>query len=145
MEDSQHSLSRGEHYLVAAGFIYSQGLALVARRALSKSIAPGRLHLPGGHVEAREHPAAALRREIDEEFGVQVQVTDPLHTFENDEHGRHTSVAYRRAITAFPKKRKTGAVCGGQRQVTACLCLNMATSSFTLCSLRLISRRKVPE
>lgn len=79
-----------DHKFVAAGFIYSDGLALIARRALSKSIAPGQLHLPGGHVEAGEHPAAALRREIAEEFGVQVQVMDPLHVFEYDENGDHT-------------------------------------------------------
>ena len=90
MDDSQHSFSRGEHYLVAAGFIHSQGLALVARRALSKSIAPGQLHLPGGHAEGREQPAAALRREIAEEFGVQVQVGDPLHVFAYDVSGHYT-------------------------------------------------------
>lgn len=84
---------------VAAGFIYSDGLALIARRAISKSIAPGQLHLPGGHVEAGEHPAAALCREIEEEFGVLVQVMDPVHVFEYDEIGHHTTgIVYAAAL-----------------------------------------------
>ena len=103
MEDSRHSFSPGEHYLVAAGFIHSQGLVLVARRALSKSIAPGQLHLPGGHVETGEYPAAALRREIAEEFGVQVQVMQPIDIFEYDENGHHTKGIFYAAALIGPR------------------------------------------
>lgn len=81
---------RFDHNVVVAGFIYSEGLALVARRALSKSTAPGQLHLPGGHVEVGEYTVDALRREIEEEFGVQVQAGEPLHVFEYVENQHHT-------------------------------------------------------
>ncbi|MBU1689153.1 MAG: NUDIX domain-containing protein [Gammaproteobacteria bacterium] len=75
---------------MVAGFIYSEGRALVSLRALSKSTAPGQLHLPGGHVEVGEYPVAALYREIEEEFGVQVQAGEPLHVFEYVENQHRT-------------------------------------------------------
>lgn len=92
-------MENADQRFVAAGFIYSDGLALIARRAMSKSIAPGQLHLPGGHVEPGEHPAAALCREIEEEFGVLVQVMDSLHIFEYEEIGHHTrGIVYAAAL-----------------------------------------------
>ncbi len=97
-------MENGNQRLVAAGFIYSEGFALIARHAMSKSIAPGQLHLPGGHVEAGEHPAAALCcREIEKEFGVLVQAMDPLHTFEYEEIGYHTrGIVYAAALIGPP-------------------------------------------
>lgn len=75
---------------VAAGFICCDGQVLLARRALTKLIAPGQLHLPGGHVESGERPETALQREIMEEFGVQVEVGELLHVFEYARHGEIT-------------------------------------------------------
>jgi len=77
-------------HTVAAGFICCEGSLLLARRALTKVVAPGQLHLPGGHVEPGEDPSSALRREIFEEFGVNVQVEELLHVFEYKRAGRRT-------------------------------------------------------
>lgn len=67
---------------VVAGFLERDGRALLARRALTKTIAPGLLHLPGGHVEAGESLEAALTREFREEFRLEIQVGKLVHTFE---------------------------------------------------------------
>jgi len=75
---------------VAAGFIFSDGHVLFARRAMSKRTAPGMLHLPGGHIEAGELPLEALRREIQEEFGVPIEVRQPLDFFAYGEDEWHT-------------------------------------------------------
>jgi mutator protein MutT len=95
----------GEH-AVAAGFIWNDGTVLLARRALTKVIAPGLWHLPGGHLEPGEDPSSALRREILEEFGVDVQVDELLHVFEYTNGERKTvgfafAASFRGARTDF--------------------------------------------
>ena len=57
---------------VVAAVIERDGLILVAQR-LAGSHA-GKWEFPGGKVEPGESPEAALRREIDEEFGVEITV-----------------------------------------------------------------------
>jgi 8-oxo-dGTP diphosphatase len=67
--------------VVVAAFLYDQGEVLLARRPATKAIAPGKYHLPGGHVEFGEHPAEALARELREELGVTTQVGEPVWIF----------------------------------------------------------------
>jgi mutator protein MutT len=74
-------VTRAQRVVVAA-FLHDQGEVLLARRALGKSIAPGKYHLPGGHVEFGEHPAAALARELREELAIEVVVGEPLWVFD---------------------------------------------------------------
>ncbi len=67
--------------VVVAAFLHDGGELLLARRSATKTIAPGKYHLPGGHVEFGEAPAVALARELTEELSVPVQVADPVFTF----------------------------------------------------------------
>lgn len=67
--------------VVVAAFLHHQGEVLLARRPATKRIAPGKYHLPGGHVEHGEHPAVALARELHEELDIRVQVGEPLWVF----------------------------------------------------------------
>ena len=67
--------------IVAAGFIWDEGKVLLAKRATTKTVAPGQYHLPGGHVEFGETVEAALVREIAEEFGVGIKVLEPFYAF----------------------------------------------------------------
>lgn len=58
--------------LVVAAVIQRNGLVLVAQRGAG--LYAGKWEFPGGKVEVGESPEAALRREIDEEFGVEIAV-----------------------------------------------------------------------
>lgn len=72
---TDRSLGRvtGERTEVVGAAIVRDGRVLAARRTAPPEAA-GRWELPGGKVEPGEEPAAALRRELDEELGVQADV-----------------------------------------------------------------------
>ena len=76
--------------VVAAAFLHDGDEVLLARRAAGKAIAPGQCHLPGGHVEFGEHPAAALVRELREELGIVAAVREPLWVFHYAWETSHT-------------------------------------------------------
>jgi 8-oxo-dGTP diphosphatase len=76
--------------VVVAAFVHDGAEVLLAKRASGKAIAPGRYHLPGGHVEHGEHPAAALARELREELGIEAVVREPLWVFHNVWGPSHT-------------------------------------------------------
>jgi 8-oxo-dGTP diphosphatase len=59
------------------------GRFLACRRAPGQSQA-GFWELPGGKIEEDESPEAALRRELDEELGIDVEVGAQLATVEHD-------------------------------------------------------------
>jgi mutator protein MutT len=67
--------------IVVAGFICADGKVLLTKRAATKALAPGKYHLPGGHVEHGEEVQQALAREILEELGVTIAVGDPYFVF----------------------------------------------------------------
>jgi mutator protein MutT len=71
----------GDRKIVVAAFLHDQNEVLLARRASGKIIAPGKYHLPGGHVEFAEHPVSALMRELREELKIEVMVCEPLWIF----------------------------------------------------------------
>ena len=58
---------------VTCAIIEKEGKILIARRALDQQLA-GKWEFPGGKVEDGESPEECLKRELEEEFGIQVEV-----------------------------------------------------------------------
>ncbi len=70
--------------VVAVGVLTdSDGRVLVSRRAPG-SHQGGLWEFPGGKVEAHESMVDALRRELKEELGVQIEASEPLMALEHD-------------------------------------------------------------
>lgn len=76
--------------IVVAGFIVRDGKVLLAKRPASKKLAPDKYHLPGGHVEFGEDLKSALKRELREELGIEVQVEEPYFSFSYTSDIAHT-------------------------------------------------------
>jgi 8-oxo-dGTP diphosphatase len=68
---------------VACALIERDGRVLVARRPPGKALAL-KWEFPGGKIEARETGAAALRREIREELGVEIETGRALPAITHD-------------------------------------------------------------
>ena len=68
---------------VAAAAIVRNGRYLITQR-MAKAVFPGLWEFPGGKVEARESVGDALRRELEEELGVQIEDSEPLMAVEHD-------------------------------------------------------------
>jgi ADP-ribose pyrophosphatase YjhB (NUDIX family) len=67
--------------LVAVGaIVVRDGALLMVRRA--REPARGLWTVPGGHLEAGEHLSEAVRREVAEETGLEVEVRDLMGIFE---------------------------------------------------------------
>ncbi len=61
--------------VVGAAIIDARGRILAARRGPSMSLA-GKWEFPGGKMEVGETPQESLRRELDEELGIDVAVAE---------------------------------------------------------------------
>jgi|GEM_PF-2303692 len=72
---------RQEQRIVVSGVLESPKGVLLAQRPMTKKIAPGIYHLPGGHVEFGEDPEASLIRELQEEFSLDVRIDDVVRIF----------------------------------------------------------------
>ncbi len=59
--------------IVAAAVVIENGKVLLSRRKKGTHLA-GKWEFPGGKAEPGEDPRAALRRELDEELGIQARV-----------------------------------------------------------------------
>jgi 8-oxo-dGTP diphosphatase len=69
---------------VVCGVVRAEdGRVFACRRAPGQSQA-GLWELPGGKIEDGESPEAALRRELDEELGIDVEVGPPLASVDHD-------------------------------------------------------------
>ena len=62
---------------VAAGIIVHDGMLLIAKRRPT-AVLPHAWVLPGGRQEANETPEACLKRELKEEFAIEVTVRESV-------------------------------------------------------------------
>lgn len=78
-------LAQGQQVFTACAFIHHNfdGIdkVFLPKRATTKKFLPGVFELPGGHIEFGEDMIEGLKREINEEFGVDVSVGDPFACF----------------------------------------------------------------
>jgi len=74
-------------HVAVAVIINSDDQVLIAKRSADQHQG-NKWEFPGGKVEAEETAQEALRREIEEELGVQIQsaehITDIIHTYPSD-------------------------------------------------------------
>jgi 8-oxo-dGTP diphosphatase len=88
--------AQGQQVITACAFIHHNfgGVEKVflPKRAETKKFLPGVNELPGGHIDFGENPVDGLKREIDEEFGIQIDVGDPFYVFTyiNEIKGSHS-------------------------------------------------------
>ncbi len=88
--------AQGQQVITACAFIHHNfdGVEKVffPKRADTKKFLPGVYELPGGHIDYGEDIILGLKREIMEEFGMQVTVGDPFATFTylNEVKGSHS-------------------------------------------------------
>ncbi len=77
--------AHGEQVITACAFIHHNfdGVEKVflPKRAATKKFLPGVYELPGGHIEYGEDTVSGLKREIKEEFGMNINAGDPFATF----------------------------------------------------------------
>jgi 8-oxo-dGTP diphosphatase len=75
-----------------SGVLLRDGSVLVEKRRADDDADPGLVLLPGGHVELGESLSQALKREIREELGIQVETITPIriryYTASNGERQR---------------------------------------------------------
>lgn len=71
---------------VVCGIIWKEGKVFIARRKAGKSLA-GFWEFPGGKLEEGEAPELALVRELEEELGMQVNISEffgsKIHHYES--------------------------------------------------------------
>lgn len=79
------TLAEGQQVITVCAFIHQNinGVEKVflPKRADTKRFLPGVYELPGGHIDFGEEPVVGLKREINEEFGMGLEVGDPFYVF----------------------------------------------------------------
>ena len=68
---------------VVAGLIVQDGKLLVCQRTRHQTM-PLQWEFPGGKIEEGEQPRDALRRELDEELGIQATIGDELARIQHE-------------------------------------------------------------
>lgn len=69
---------------VVAGLLHRDDRVLLCHRRATRRWYPNVWDLPGGHVRGGEEPVRALHRELDEELGISIVVTNRRHDLELD-------------------------------------------------------------
>ena len=70
-----HKIGEDGFYDCVGFLLVRDGRMLLERRAMDKDLDPGKITIPGGHVDAGETEPQALERELMEELGV--RAADP--------------------------------------------------------------------
>jgi 8-oxo-dGTP diphosphatase len=95
--------------VVAAVLYDEQGRVLVTQRPAGKALA-GLWEFPGGKLEPGESAEQALRRELREELGIEVQASRPLLELQHEYPERHVQ------LSVWVVNRYTGAPAGMEGQ-----------------------------
>lgn len=86
----------GQQVITACALLHKKfgGITKVflPKRADTKKFLPSVYELPGGHIDFGEGLIEGLKREINEEFGVEISVGDPFasFTYTNEVKGSHS-------------------------------------------------------
>lgn len=67
--------------ITASAFIHKDNKVLLVKRSSSETFAPDFWELPGGHLDYGETIDEGLRREANEELGIDITVYDSIHSF----------------------------------------------------------------
>lgn len=87
---------RGQQVITACAFIHSDfdGVEklFLPKRAKTKKFLPDVYELPGGHIDFGEDIVEGLKREVMEEFGMEISVGDAFYafTYSNEVKGSHS-------------------------------------------------------
>ena len=100
---------KGRPLLVTAALIRQGERLLIAQRLPISKFEPNKWEFPGGKVDFGEHPEDSLKRELDEELGVEVEVgslyTLASHVYDQNGMVRHVVILfYRCSILAGAAK-----------------------------------------
>ena len=68
------------HYRVVVGFVWNKAKVLINKRPKHKMLG-GMWEFPGGKIKMKESPRSALKRELMEEFNINVKVHRPVDRF----------------------------------------------------------------
>jgi 8-oxo-dGTP diphosphatase len=84
--------------LVTGAIISRNGRILVAQRHENSRFEPNKWEFPGGKVDFSEHPEEALKRELHEELGIEIE-TGPLyevlsHVYDKNGNVRHVVLLF---------------------------------------------------
>ncbi len=88
--------AHGQQVITACAFIHHNfdGMEKVflPKRAETKKFLPGVYEIPGGHIDYGEDIVVGLKREIQEEFQMDIEIGDPFaaFTYTNDIKGSHS-------------------------------------------------------
>ena len=105
------TLAQGQQVFTACAFIHrvvdGEEKVFLPKRADTKKFLPGKYELPGGHIDYGETMELGLRREIEEELGIEVTLGDPfaVFTYTNEIKGSHSiEVVYFAKLIDSPDK-----------------------------------------
>ncbi|MBN1539431.1 MAG: (deoxy)nucleoside triphosphate pyrophosphohydrolase [Candidatus Thermoplasmatota archaeon] len=100
---------KGRPLLVTAALILRDDRILVAKRLPDSRFEPDKWEFPGGKVDFSEHPKEAMKRELQEEMGIEVEVGKlydlASHVYDQNGMLRHVVILfYRCTITSGEPK-----------------------------------------